>query len=363
MPTTTTHRNLSELRRLLQERKTREQRATQDNLPDPFGELNADKFDNNHRRDIDIGVPLYGNSNQRAAFQEHLANPDIEALTEAAERTSSPELVDHVLDERAAQASEQFVNTHPGYQQDDLCSYELVRAMAAKYLGCGRVLDPNGENQDEIIREIAAKGQWTTANLAEVYRQLVADGVLHEGGVRNLTDAQLLEVSRIATSDPHMAVAHYVLWALGYDPAGSTFKEKDAFLTEVLNNPKYRELADRAVFYCWKCFRAEYQPTPERDDFLIQHAAGRAVNFPLLNAAFDALKRHEQSPAYAVRQQAQPTQEEVAARLEQLDDDVLQSTYRAVMTDRAQRIRQAVNSYKTPHEQLQQLKDDFENAM
>lgn len=41
------------------------------------------------------------------------------------------------------------------------------------------------------------------------------------------------------------------------------------------------------------------------------------------------------------------TPEEVAATIEKLDDDAVQNTYRAVMTDRAQRIHQAVDIYKT----------------
>ena len=130
----------------------------------------------------------------------------------------------------------------------------------------------------------------------------------------------------------------------------------------VLNDPRYRELADKAVLFCWKGNRADYSPTAERDERLLQHAAGRALNFPLLNAAFEALKRQEQSLGYAVRHQAQPTQEEVASAIEKLDDADVQSTFRAVMTDRAQRIHQAVNSYRTPHEQLQQLRDEFENG-
>lgn len=130
----------------------------------------------------------------------------------------------------------------------------------------------------------------------------------------------------------------------------------------VSNDFRYRELADRAVLFCWKSNRSDYSPTPERDEFLLQHAAGRALNFPLLNAAFEALNRQEQSLGYAIRHQAQPTQEQVAAAIDKLDDDDVQSTYRAIMTDRAQRISQAVNSYKTPHDQLQAMRDEFETG-
>ena len=331
-----TTNSIAELRRLLHEQKAREQRAMQDNQPDPFGACNEGKYDNNHRLDTDIGVPLCGAASTDVnAFQQHLANPDLEALTEAAERTNNPELVEHVLDEMAARVSEDFANANPGYLQTDLNAHEIVAAMAARFLGRAHVVHASGDNDDEAIRKLTMGGHWTPENLTETYKQLVAEGRLDvpPGTTKELTDRELLAVARLAVSDPYGAIADYVLWALGLDPEGSSLSEKGDVLMAVLNDPRYRELADKAVLFCWKSNRADYSPTAERDELLLQHAAGRALNFPLLNAAFDALKRQEQSLGYAVRHQAPPTQEEVSAAIEKLDDDDVQSTHRAVMTD------------------------------
>src|SRR5690348_11582075 len=143
MPATTN--SIAELRRLLYEQKAREQRNMQDNQPDPFGECNQGKYDNNNRRDTDIGVPLYGGASKEIHdFQDHLANPDLEALTEAAERSNYPKLVEHVLDEMASRVSEEFAVTNPGYLQSDVNAHELVAAMATRFLGRAHVVHASG---------------------------------------------------------------------------------------------------------------------------------------------------------------------------------------------------------------------------
>lgn len=97
-------------------------------------------------------------------------------------------LVGHVLDERAASVSEQFANSNPGDLQNEINAHEMVQRWQPGFLA-------EGTSSIRMMttmtrRSRSSPGHWTTENLTETYKSLVADGMLDvaPGTARELTD-------------------------------------------------------------------------------------------------------------------------------------------------------------------------------
>lgn len=61
---------------------------------------------------------------------------------------------------------------------------------------------------------------------------------------------------------------------------------------DMINDPRYRDVCDSAVWEVWENVTHAY--TPEREAFIRRHCGNRPITVPLLNAAWDALKSARQ---------------------------------------------------------------------
>lgn len=282
--------------------------------PDPFA------------NDLECGVPRTSMTSLRGFVD----NPDIESLQRVAEESGNKNLLSEIRDEKAAAVVRQFKAQNPDYVEDDENRDNLVDVLAHNLL-------PNQDGDvDELMEELVAKDYWTCQNLTSAWRALKGQGlaILPRGTARELTQAELLHVVRIAQQGGLIdAIGQFLKYALDdEDPS-----------MNIVHDPAYRGVCDRAVLYVFEVSQTDYSPTPERREYFRRFAAGRPLTISLLQSAWASCQRHEEANA---RQsmlgsfQRPRTDEPVTQQgLDDLSDDAIEALYRGTRREIARSSR------------------------
>jgi hypothetical protein len=145
--------------------------------------------------------------------------------------------------------------------------------------------------------------------------------------VRELTETEELEVVRYAQCGmTQEAIGRYLYYATNKREIETPF--------ELLDDPKFRPVCDRAVAFVWTHARQDYSPTPEREEFIHNFTAGRPYTLGLLDAAWRACKEHERGAASKDNSDAEVAPE---MTLNDMADSEIDGLYRAAMREHALR--------------------------
>jgi hypothetical protein len=220
----------------------------------------------------------------------------------------------------------------------------LVEYLLLNKLGRAAFVEVDGDNVDEKIELLTAKGAWTAANLDEAYQHALSQSILEVpiGQSRALTQSELLHCQRVAVSNDVCAVCLYLCYASDADVLHMTDQQIEQHAVALLHNPAWTDVADQATLFAFSnCPRYGYVPTPERDAFLLDfcRAGGRRVSFPLLQQAWAERKRQEHIGQVEANRNAPISMEE----LDTLDDASVERTYQQTMRERAKRMNQAAH--------------------
>jgi hypothetical protein len=152
---------------------------------------------------------------------------------------------------------------------------------------------------------------------------------------RELNEQEQLEIVRyIQGNDIQAALGQYLFMATNRKEFASPF--------QILDDPRYRPLTDRAALFVWQHARIDYSPTPEREDFINNYAAGRPLSLPLLDAAWRACLEAERRGALHYRllsdeQEVDPR--EVQESLEEASDAEIEKMMKATKREFAREVR------------------------
>jgi len=211
-------------------------------------------------------------------LRSFIENPDIDAMTES----GSGDLLRDVRDRRAEDVVREFKRACPEYLPTHENYHSMVVTLAFNAL-------PESErnaDDDDLVDILVERGFWTPGNLEAVYRALDDQGILDRpaGEPRNLSSSELLRVGRLAQSGKiDEAIGFYLRAALdGEEPT-----------MDMINDPRYRDVCDSAVWEVWENITHDYVPAPQREAFIRRHCGNRPITVPLLNAAWAELKKRE----------------------------------------------------------------------
>jgi hypothetical protein len=228
----------------------------------------------------------------------------------------------------------QFKQACPGYVPTQQNFESITQTLAFN------TLSPSQQSGtiDEIVADLIDGGYWTVTNLKACFDALTREGVLDvpAGSTRNLSSSERLKVTRLAQGGQvDAAIGRYICAALdGEEPT-----------MEMVSDPTYRPVCDAAVWAVFKDITNDFVPTAEREAYIKRHVAGRPVTIELLQSAWAACQRAEQSYArQEVLAQAQgPESRPVSAReLEGLSDEEVDSLYHRSLRQYAQAVRPGV---------------------
>ena len=252
-----------------------------------------------------------------AALHRFIRNPDNEALERAGREIGNEELIEEVRDRQAGAIAREFKLQTPDYEPSDY-NYEKIVAVLAFNL-----LERDGLDAKDAVAELIDRGQWTVRNLQSAWRSLKQKGVaeLAPGTARNLTAQERLHVIRIAQQgNVGGAISQFLQYAL----------DNDVLSNDLIYDPAYRKICDRATLFCFEASQLDYTPTPEHREFFRRYCADRPLTVALLQQAWTACQRneslHERDELLGInqRQEAEaPSQPDFDA----LDDESLDQLY------------------------------------
>jgi hypothetical protein len=261
-----------------------------------------------------------------AELRRFVDDPDVEALSRVGEETGNPGLLRDVRDRRGEVVAAEFKRRCPSYLPTDSNYRAITTTLAFNSLPFS---EQNGD-VDELVQLLIERGYWTPRNLEACYRTLDREGLLDvpAGTARNLSEAELLRVMRLAQNGHgDAAIGEFLNAALDEEPD-----------MELINDPAYRSVCDRAVLYVWECATADYSPNAERREFMRRYAAGRPRTLHLLDSAWVACQQNEQRheraellAPYEKREIVPPTEKE----LDGLDDKAVDDLYHASLRSSA----------------------------
>ena len=141
------------------------------------------------------------------------------------------------------------------------------------------------------------------------------------GDPRPLTERERLRIARMAQAGRvDEAIGEYFRCSL----------DGDEPTLDLINDPRYKNLCDDAVFTVFEETQLDFVPTGSRKAFLFRFAGNRPLTLPLLQQAWKACqqneRRHERGEllnAVEQRQQTPPTPAEIDA----LRDDEVERLY------------------------------------
>jgi hypothetical protein len=287
-----------------------------------------DKHDDHFARDW-RDTPLTASANALRAF---VSDPDAEALDRAGSETGNADFRAEVRDRRGETTATAFKRANPAYIPTRRNYETIATTLAFNAL-------PTSEQSgttDEIVTALIDGGFWTVPNLTACYHALTAEGLLDvpAGSTRNLSSAERLQVSRAAQAGQiDQAIGMYLKFALdGEDPDMS-----------MVNDPAYIDVCNDAVYAVFEDTQLDFEPTPERQQYLMRYAGSRPLTLPLLQQAWRSCQaneqRHERSELLSpLREQDQPPS---ARELDDLPDAAVENLYRASL-------REYVRSIKGP---------------
>lgn len=157
-----------------------------------------------------------------------------------------------------------------------------------------------------------------------------------EEAIHELTRAEQLQVIRLCQNgQKHEGIDYYLKLALG--------QSRYADDADMVANPELLPLMDEVAEFTW------FHSTPQAEDSDPWHAFkdeflnGRPVTHDLLDAAFEAFQAHQKQDRYTLltsqldEPKAAPL--EVAAALENMSDEQIDSSYKGVARELAQSYR------------------------
>lgn len=255
--------------------------------------------------------------NPSHALRQFVRNPDDEALARVGSEIGSDELIEEVRDRRGGEVAREFKFRTPDYLPTDE-NYANVVAVLASNLLHNEDLDTR-----DAVAELVDRGYWTVGNLKEAWNTLKREGAaeLPPGTACELTPQERLHVARMAQNgNVTGAIAQFLQYSLDEEQSNN----------DILYDPRYRKICDRATLYCFEAGQLDYTPTLERREFFRRFAAGRPLTVGLLQQAWAACQRneasHERNELLGFNQQQEaeaPTQNELDA----LDDQSLDRLY------------------------------------
>lgn len=261
-------------------------------------------------------------------LRSFIENPDVDAMQE----TGSADLLRDVRDRRAEEVVRAFKRACPEYLPTDQNFHDMLRTLNYNAFG-----QDHYDDADELIDRLIIEGFWSVDNLTRVFEALDREGILQKplGEPRNLSNSERLRVSRLAQSGKiDEAIGFYLRASLdGEEPT-----------MDMINDPKYRDVCDSAVWEVWENITHDYTPTPEREAFIRRHCGNRPITVPLLNAAWDALKKREagRERSALLNQVERPQPETVAPKdIDALDDNAVDRLYHDSLRAYAESIRRA----------------------
>ena len=249
------------------------------------------------------------------ALRNFVANPDDAALME----TGSGDLLRDIRDREAERTVQQFKAANPSY----LPTHENYHSMVVTLAFNALPESERNSDDDELVDILVERGFWTPSNLEAVYHALDEQGILDRpaGEPRNLSSSELLRVGRLAQSGKvDEAIGFYLRAALdGEEPT-----------MDMINDPRYRDVCDSAVWEVWENITHDYTPTPQREAFIRRHCGNRPITVPLLNAAWAELKKREagRERSALLNQIERPEPEPVTPQqIDALDDSAVDRLY------------------------------------
>jgi hypothetical protein len=254
-------------------------------------------------------------SRSAGALRSFVSSPDADALERVGNETGNQNFLADVRDQRAERIVLEFKFRNPAYLPTDENFRSMVTTLAFN------ALPPSEQGGDprDLVDVLADRGHWTVENLQRVYDALNREGLLEveSGTARNLTEREKLRVSRMAQRGQlDAALGEFLRCALdGEEPD-----------LEMLNDPRYTGACNAAVFFVFSATQLDYQPTPEREAYMLRYAGARPLTIPLLQQAWRSCLQHERradrSELIASFEPTQPTPKDIDA-LEDNDVDRL----------------------------------------
>ncbi len=271
-----------------------------------LGTLGDDKFAPNDRHGFN-NVDVRPLANRLKNF---VSAPDMATIEEIAAETGDPRLIEVVNEERELAEARAFLSAHPDYHRTDY-NYELIREWLSD-------------------RDMA----FTADNMARAYKALLRAGELQvaPGTPRAMTDHDRRSIAlQAASGDVEGAVTRYLLKRLPEDVAEMwMYSTSHQEALDDIARPEFARIIEEAVWFAWENGRPNYQPTPERRQFLREYVAGRIPNARLLDQAWATCQAAERdalrSGLFDHRNTSQPTAP-VEENLNDLSDDEVRELY------------------------------------
>lgn len=384
------HSRVQELRDLLKRQKA--ERQAQENTstagsPDPFAE--PDEFGPprlegaptapkrqrtpEEERDPFLGPDTHlSTDGPGSSLHEFLENLDqhTDAVEEAAEAAlaagnqGAADILSQIGDERSEAIAREFVARTQSGSRVYIPTHENFVAVL-KHMAQTQAKPPGSivvdeDEPGEAVELFAKQGLWRVPNIMQSFVALYDAGELPdypEGRVRPLTESETRSLSAMAasgfTSD---AIVTGLRWMLGeavfqrmersggglgasgqvYDPAG------------ILAKPEFAEAIDLITWLVFEnsqiAYEVGYSPTPENRAALRAFIGDRFVTVDQLARAWNTIKGRVGRPTLLpeqsaqARAQQQPSREEVAAGLDDLDDEAIQDLYDQTVRERARQV-------------------------
>ena len=254
-------------------------------------------------------------SRSASALRSFVSSPDADALERVGNETGNQNFLADVRDQRAERIVLEFKFRNPAYLPTDENFRSMVTTLAFN------ALPPSEQGGDprDLVDVLADRGHWTVENLQRVFDALNREGLLEveTGTARNLTEREKLRVSRLAQRGQlDEALGEYLRCSLdGEEPDMS-----------MLSDPRYTDACNAAVFFVFNATQLDYQPTPEREAYLLRYCGSRPLTIPLLQQAWRSCqqgeRRQDRSELIASFEPTQPTPKDIDA-LEDNDVDRL----------------------------------------
>jgi hypothetical protein len=265
-----------------------------------------------------------------AALRNFVSDPPLDVLDRVGQETGNTDFRAEVRDRRGETTAAAFKKANPEYLPTDKNYSLILQTLAFNAL-------PNADGDlREIQADLIEAGFWTVPNLTATYRALQNEGMLEvaAGTARQLSSSERLRVTRLAQSGRvDQAIGEYLNCALDGDG--------EELGMELLDDPKYRQVCDEAVWSVFADITYDYVPSAERESYMQRHCAGRPVTLALLQSAWAACQRHEanyvrQEIISQVRSETQPPTER---ELDALSDEGVENLYRASLREYARSIK------------------------
>ena len=263
-------------------------------------------------------------------LKRFVESPDAEALTDLA--SADPEIAEQLEDRIAEDVAEKFLRSNPDYLRTDRNFQTILDFLTNRYLR--REID-EFKTGDDAIRQLMRVGAWNPEGITNAYRQLLRQGslVVPANQPRSLTDRELAQCAQLAANgDVIGAVCSYLQHRISEDVADEvsfSLMAPESFTSD----PQFRPYIDEALLFAWENSRVDYSPNETRRGFLRNYIGGRFVTIALLDAAWEACKKHEADGSRDRLFNSTPVNEPPVneKNLDALDDAAVDHLYHATL--------------------------------